>query len=155
MFFSEFQKKSTIKYKWYIYRHIPYTVCMSNQSYELKSILKSIFATYLRHPSSVLSIFISRIFATNSESIRSNIPNAPACCAEPRFTVISIVRTILSFTSMERWEKAAISNSFQPFLRRHTWSSRGNEVKCGMCLAQETSCNSCLTVVLQMWVKVF
>lgn len=110
--------------------------------------------SYLRHPSSVLSIFISRIFDTSSDSTRSNIEATPACCAELRCTVPD-ARTIPSFSSMERWEKAAISNSFQPALSRSTWSSSGNDVKCGMCLAHETSWNSCLFVAVHRFDIVF
>lgn len=119
-----------------------------NRSYEGQ--LKNVFLTHLRHPSSVLSIFISRILDTSSESTRSNIVLMPDCCAVFRCTVVPVAKTIPSFTSMERWEKAAISNSFQPALSRSTWSSSGNDVKWGMCFAHATSWNSCLFVALQM-----
>lgn len=90
---------------------------------ELKNLVTLIFEIYLRHPSSVLSIFISRILETSSERTLSNIGPTPACWAEFLWTVIPVAKTIASFTSIERWEKAAINSSFQPALSNSTCNS--------------------------------
>lgn len=128
----------------------------------------------LKHPSSVLSIFISRIFATSSVSTLSNIPPTPTWCAEflkekdivtnnqaflYECSYLLIVRpvanTMPSLDSMERCENAAMSNSFQPALNKSTWSCIGSEVKWGICFAQSTSWNSCLLVAWQKFVTGF
>lgn len=70
--------------------------------------------TERKHPSSVLSIFISRILATSSVRTRSKMVPTPAWWAELRWTVRPVAKTMPSLTSTERWEKAAISSSFQP-----------------------------------------
>lgn len=66
-----------------------------------------------------------------------------------------VAKTMESRISMDRCEKAAMSSSFQPALSRRTWSCRGKEVKCGMCLAQSTSWKSCLLVAWQIFETAF
>jgi hypothetical protein len=68
----------------------------------------------LKHPSSVLSIFISLILLTNSVSTLSNMPPTPASWAEDLYTVTPGASKIPSFTDMLRCEKDAMRSSFQP-----------------------------------------
>ena len=68
----------------------------------------------LKHPSSVLSIFISRIFATSSVRTRSNMVPTPAWWALLLCTWRPVASSIPSLTTIDRCEKPAISSSFQP-----------------------------------------
>ncbi len=74
--------------------------------------LKSTMA--LRQPSSVLSIFISRILETSSVRTRSKMVPTPALCAELRCTWSPVASRIPSLTATERCENPAIRSSFQP-----------------------------------------
>lgn len=68
----------------------------------------------LKHPSSVLSIFISRIFATSSVRTRSNMVPTPAWWALLLCTWRPVASSIPSLTTIDRCEKPAIRSSFQP-----------------------------------------
>lgn len=68
----------------------------------------------LKHPNSVLSIFISRILATSSVRTRSNMVPTPAWWALLLCTWRPVASSIPSFTTIDRCEKPAISSSFQP-----------------------------------------
>ena len=67
-----------------------------------------------RQPSSVLSIFSSRIFATSSVRTRSKMAPTPAWCAVLRWTCRPVDSRMPSVTAIDRCEKPAISSSFQP-----------------------------------------
>lgn len=67
-----------------------------------------------KQASSDLSIRMSLILWTSSVSTRSKMFPTPAWWAEFRWTVRPVASTIPSSTSMDRWENAAMSSSFQP-----------------------------------------
>ena len=124
----------------------------STWTVDLRPFASGLYRTMARrHPSSVLSILISFILATSSVRTRSKIPMTPAEWAEFRFTTSPVARTIPSLTSMDRWLNPAMSSSFHPALRRTTWSSIGNSVKCGMCLAHSTNWYNCRSAAWHMF----
>ena len=63
-----------------------------------------------------MDIFISLILETSSVSTLSNMVPTPAWWALLRCTCRPVANNIPSFTDIERCEKAAISNSFQPVI---------------------------------------
>jgi len=86
---------------------------------QLKALLPGLYRTIaLRQPTSVLSIFISLILATNSVNTRSNMVPTPAWWALLLWTCKPVANNIPSFTTVDLCENAAINSSFQPEIKK-------------------------------------